>query len=311
MLLLLLLFLRAMLVLDSVGVTGFLDSFFSLPKLSVNDIVSVTVLFLNSRVSNFSPSSSCPKSDTSDKVSVTVLFLSSSWSYFSPSRRGLISPAGAPEALLDLSMFGVSEGVTPDMRLDLLMGVAGVVLGARARSSSSDVIVVLLNLPEVSELVDPVSIGTVDALLLAVDFVEISIIDTLDCVESALDLSTTGVVACFLGLPLFFVLEGGTTGTNSSFSCSSEANWAILSSLSDSIGSVDAKLGALEETSTLDALFDLPLLGLPEAVTLSVDSDSSSTESNSSTATLAGVFLGVFLAGVFLVLLATFSGVIS
>lgn len=239
---------------------------------------------------------------------MTVLFLSSSWSYFSPSSRGFISPAGAPDALLDLSMFGVNEGVTPDIRRDLLIGVAGVVLGARARSSSSDVIVVLLNLAEVSEPEDPVSIGTVEALLLAVDLVEMSIIDTFDCVDSVLDLSTTGVVACLLGLPLFLVLEGGATGTASSFSCSSVANWAILSSLSDSIGSVDAKLGALVETSTEDALVDLPLLGLPEAVILSVVSGVSS---NSNTATFAGVFLGVFFAGVFLELLATLSGVIS
>lgn len=246
------------------------------PKFSVSDNVSFTFLFLNSKVSNFSSSESnlsCPKSDTKDKVSVTVLFRNSSWSYFLAgvvrSWTGLIfSPVVAPEALLERSMLGVIAGVTPEIRLDLLIGVAGVVLGASARSSSSAVIVVFCNLTVASELTDPVSIGTVEALLmvrllLELELAETSIMDTLLWVESVPVLSTTGVVASFLGLPLFLVLDGGANGT-----CS-EANWSALSSLSDSMGSVDATLGALlveMELSAEAALDDLTLLGLPEAV---------------------------------------------
>lgn len=165
-------------------------------------------------------------------------------------------------------MLGVIAGVTPEIRLDLLIGVAGVVLGASARSSSSAVIVVFCNLTVASELTDPVSIGTVEALLMVrllfeLELAETSIMDTLLWVESVPVLSTTGVVASFLGLPLFLVLDGGANGT-----CS-EANWSALSSLSDSMGSVDATLGSLlveMELSAEAALDDLTLLGLPEAV---------------------------------------------
>jgi len=72
------------------GVSGFLFISFLLPKFSVKERVSVTVLFLSSNLSNLSPGFSAlsssssvftlswSRSDTSDNVSVTVLFLSSS-----------------------------------------------------------------------------------------------------------------------------------------------------------------------------------------------------------------------------------------
>jgi len=156
--LLLLLFLSPVLVLASVGVTGFICSDL-LPKFSVNDKVSVTVRFLSSKVSNLSVSFSMisssgplPKSDTRDSVSVTVLFLSSNLSYLAPSARGLISPVTVPDALLDLSKVGVFNGVTPDKRLDLLTGVAGVVVDVSAKSLSSVDIAVLFTFGDALEL---------------------------------------------------------------------------------------------------------------------------------------------------------------
>merc|ERR1712096_336505 len=99
-----------------------------------------------------SSSGPLPKSDTRDRVSVTVLFRSSSLSYVAPSARGLISPVNVPDALLDLSKVGVFKGVTPDKRLDLLTGVAGVVVDVSARSLSSEVIAVLFIVGDAFEL---------------------------------------------------------------------------------------------------------------------------------------------------------------
>ena len=135
----------------------------------------MTDRFLSSKVSNFSvPFSTtsslepCPKSETSDNDSVTVLLLSSSLSYLTSSARGLISAVIVPDALLDLSNVGVFKGVTPDKRLDLLTGVAGVV-DVSARSLSSDDIAVLLAFMDAVELLrsDTMDMGTVEALLVS------------------------------------------------------------------------------------------------------------------------------------------------
>jgi len=135
----------------------------------------VTDRFLSSKVSNFpvpfSTTSSlgpCPKSETRDNDSVTVLFLNSSLSYLTSSARGLISAVIVPDALLDLSNVGVFNGVTPDKRLDLLTGVAGVV-DVSARSLSSADIAVLLAFVDAVELLssDTMDMGTVDALLVS------------------------------------------------------------------------------------------------------------------------------------------------
>ena len=169
--LLLLLFLSPILELASVGVV-WSDL---LPKFSFKDNVSVTDRFLSSKVSNFpvpfSTTSSlgpCPKSETRDNDSVTVLFLNSSLSYLTSSARGLISAVIVPDALLDLSNVGVFKGVTPDKRLDLLTGVAGVV-DVSARSLSSADIAVLLAFVDAVELLssDTMDMGTVDALLVS------------------------------------------------------------------------------------------------------------------------------------------------
>merc|ERR1719233_868493 len=202
-----------------------------------------------------------PRSDTRDNVSVTVLFLSSSLSYVGPRARGFISPVAVPDALLDLSKVGVFKGVTPDKRLDLLTGVAGVVVDVSARSLSSGVIAVLLTFGDALELLgsDTIDMGTVDALLVSDSWPDVSILETSERVE--IFFSCLGVVTFLLGLPLFLLLSEGA----SSVSC--EASSATLSSLSDAKGSVEAMLEG--DSSSVDAVLadfgsaEATLLGLP------------------------------------------------
>lgn len=109
-----------------------------------------------------------------------------------------------------------------------------------------------------------------------------SILETSERAETFF--SCLGVVTFFLGLPLFLLLSDSEGA--SSASC--EASSITLSSLSDSKGSVDAMLAGFR--SSADAVEVPALFGLPGVAVSALKS-------------LAGVLVGVFLAGVFLMFL--------
>ena len=104
-----------------------------------------------------------------------VLFLNSNVSYFSSGSKDLELIALAPDTLLERSLIGVIVGVAPDSRLDLLTGVIVEFFDIIPNLSKSEDIVVL-TASDCSDLLDTVSIETVDALLF-VDLNDISISD--------------------------------------------------------------------------------------------------------------------------------------